>query len=25
LNHLIQYQNGCFHSGISASIFSRRR
>ena len=25
LNHLIQYQNGCFHSGISASILARRR
>src|SRR5262249_7606750 len=24
LNHFIQYQNGCFHSGISASIFARR-
>src|SRR3974390_849943 len=23
LNHLIQYQNGCFHSGISASILAR--
>src|SRR6516162_9463384 len=23
LNHLIQYQNGCFHTGISASILAR--
>ena len=25
LAHLIQYQNGCFHAGVSASIFARRR